>query len=308
MGFARAGRAVDALLLRDGRALALRRPGRSATRPTPTTDKPFVEVSGRKGLGVKADDLLDRLIETAAREVAARNPELSPADDATDGGGHRDRRRALLPGEVHARQDHRVRHRRSLELRGRDGPVPPVRRRARRTTSSPSSSERDGVSAADVVARLAALGRDPIETGRRRATNSGAWCSKPRAWTKSSTRRCVRSSSPSSPSSRSAWRSRSTRSTTASRSCARSAKTRGCGAPRPWSTSGRQLTTALDLMGCARAGADVANVTTRPVIAVAWPKDDYLSALGACGGHAAGRRSDRRRSSRTCSTSATACC
>jgi arginyl-tRNA synthetase len=42
--------------------------------------KPFVEVSGRKGQGVKADDLLDRLIETATREVASRNPELSAAE------------------------------------------------------------------------------------------------------------------------------------------------------------------------------------------------------------------------------------
>ena len=42
--------------------------------------KPFVEVSGRKGQGVKADDLLDRLIETATGEVASRNPELSPAE------------------------------------------------------------------------------------------------------------------------------------------------------------------------------------------------------------------------------------
>ncbi len=42
-----------------------------------SADKPFVEVSGRKGLGVKADDLLDRLVETAAREVASRNPELA---------------------------------------------------------------------------------------------------------------------------------------------------------------------------------------------------------------------------------------
>ena len=33
-------------------------------------------MSGRKGLGVKADDLLDRLIETAHGEVASRNPEL----------------------------------------------------------------------------------------------------------------------------------------------------------------------------------------------------------------------------------------
>jgi arginyl-tRNA synthetase len=39
-------------------------------------DKPFVEVSGRKGLGVKIDDLLDLLIEKASAEVARRNPEL----------------------------------------------------------------------------------------------------------------------------------------------------------------------------------------------------------------------------------------
>jgi arginyl-tRNA synthetase len=42
--------------------------------------KPFVEVSGRKGLGVKADDLLDRLTDKAASEVARRNQEFS-ADD-----------------------------------------------------------------------------------------------------------------------------------------------------------------------------------------------------------------------------------
>jgi arginyl-tRNA synthetase len=43
-------------------------------------DRPFVEVSGRKGLGVKADDLLDRLTDKAASEVAKRNPELPPHD------------------------------------------------------------------------------------------------------------------------------------------------------------------------------------------------------------------------------------
>ena len=41
-------------------------------------DRPFVEVSGRKGLGVKADDLLDRLTEKAAAEVSKRNAELPP--------------------------------------------------------------------------------------------------------------------------------------------------------------------------------------------------------------------------------------
>jgi len=42
--------------------------------------KPFVEVSGRKGLGVKADDLMDTLIDKAAGEVVKRNPEFSSAD------------------------------------------------------------------------------------------------------------------------------------------------------------------------------------------------------------------------------------
>jgi arginyl-tRNA synthetase len=42
--------------------------------------KPFVEVSGRKGLGVKIDDLLDLLTTKATAEVASRNPELAAAD------------------------------------------------------------------------------------------------------------------------------------------------------------------------------------------------------------------------------------
>ncbi|OFV97913.1 MAG: arginine--tRNA ligase [Acidobacteria bacterium RIFCSPLOWO2_12_FULL_54_10] len=39
--------------------------------------RPYIEVSGRKGLGVKADDLIDRLTEEALREVAARHPDKS---------------------------------------------------------------------------------------------------------------------------------------------------------------------------------------------------------------------------------------
>ncbi|MES1254450.1 MAG: arginine--tRNA ligase, partial [Acidobacteriota bacterium] len=39
--------------------------------------KPFVEVSGRKGLGVKVDDLLDLLTDKAAGEVAKRNQEFA---------------------------------------------------------------------------------------------------------------------------------------------------------------------------------------------------------------------------------------
>jgi arginyl-tRNA synthetase len=37
--------------------------------------KPYVEVSGRKGLGVKADDLMDQLVERAFAEVASRHAE-----------------------------------------------------------------------------------------------------------------------------------------------------------------------------------------------------------------------------------------
>jgi arginyl-tRNA synthetase len=44
--------------------------------------KPFVEVSGRKGLGVKIDDLLDLLVENATAEVQKRNPDFSEADCA----------------------------------------------------------------------------------------------------------------------------------------------------------------------------------------------------------------------------------
>ncbi|MDQ2712332.1 MAG: arginine--tRNA ligase [Acidobacteriota bacterium] len=42
--------------------------------------KPYVEVSGRKGLGVKADDLIDKLVETALIEVEDRHPAANPEE------------------------------------------------------------------------------------------------------------------------------------------------------------------------------------------------------------------------------------
>jgi arginyl-tRNA synthetase len=51
--------------------------------PDPNSEdakKPFVEVSGRKGQGVKADDLIDRVIEKALAEVDRRQSEL-PAEE-----------------------------------------------------------------------------------------------------------------------------------------------------------------------------------------------------------------------------------
>jgi arginyl-tRNA synthetase len=43
----------------------------------------YIEVSGRKGFGVKADDLIDTLITSARREVDARHGQLSEAERAT---------------------------------------------------------------------------------------------------------------------------------------------------------------------------------------------------------------------------------
>jgi len=43
----------------------------------------YIEVSGRKGFGVKADDLLDRLIVSAKNEVDGRHPQLTEAERTT---------------------------------------------------------------------------------------------------------------------------------------------------------------------------------------------------------------------------------
>src|SRR5687767_9284434 len=51
--------------------------------PAPDSEdaqRPFVEVSGRKGLGVKADDLIDRVIDKALVEVDRRQSDLPAAD------------------------------------------------------------------------------------------------------------------------------------------------------------------------------------------------------------------------------------
>jgi len=43
----------------------------------------YIEVSGRKGFGVKADDLIDTLIASAKKEVDPRHPQLSDAERMT---------------------------------------------------------------------------------------------------------------------------------------------------------------------------------------------------------------------------------
>ncbi len=43
-------------------------------------ERPFIEISGRKGFGVKADDLIDALIAAAQKEVDSRHPEMSESE------------------------------------------------------------------------------------------------------------------------------------------------------------------------------------------------------------------------------------
>ena len=93
--------------------------------------RPFVEVSGRKGLGVKADDLIDRLTAKASVEVAKRNPGPPAGGSRPDRRGDRCCRRPLLHGQVLTRQGDRIRHRRSAQLRGRERPLSAVCRRPR---------------------------------------------------------------------------------------------------------------------------------------------------------------------------------
>ena len=48
-------------------------------------DRQFIEMSGRRGYGVKADDLLDELVRRATAEVASRNEHLAPDAQAALG-------------------------------------------------------------------------------------------------------------------------------------------------------------------------------------------------------------------------------
>jgi arginyl-tRNA synthetase len=126
--------------------------------------KPFVEVSGRKGLGVKADDLIDRLTETALREVTSRNPELG-GDEA---------RRTAEAIAIAAVRYFLVKFTRgkiivfdideALSFEGETGPYLQYAT-VRAGNILAKLADRDGVSAASLPDRLEALGREAIDTG-----------------------------------------------------------------------------------------------------------------------------------------------
>jgi arginyl-tRNA synthetase len=132
--------------------------------------KPFVEVSGRKGLGVKVDDLLDLLIEKAAGEVAKRNPEM-PEDE---------RRRTAAQIAVGAIRYFMLKYSRSklivfdieeaLSFEGETGPY--LQYAAVRANNIFNKlRERDGLTEADLAGALASAAADEITGGGSSAEN-----------------------------------------------------------------------------------------------------------------------------------------
>jgi arginyl-tRNA synthetase len=131
---------------------------------TESSGKPFVEVSGRKGFGVKADDLLDRLIETALGEVVSRNPDLDPAAC----------RRVAEVVATAAVRYFLIKYSRgkviafdideALSFEGETGPYLQYAV-VRASNIFVKLGEREGLDEAGVLARLPAAGREPIETG-----------------------------------------------------------------------------------------------------------------------------------------------
>jgi arginyl-tRNA synthetase len=127
-------------------------------------DRPFVEVSGRKGLGVKADDLLDRLAESALREVAARNPDLPAAEQARTAAAIataavryflvKFTRGKLIVFDIDE----------ALSFEGETGPyLQYAVVRAKNILAK--LAERSGVGEADIVDRLGGLAAGPVEQG-----------------------------------------------------------------------------------------------------------------------------------------------
>jgi arginyl-tRNA synthetase len=78
----------------------------------------YVEMSGRKGFGVKADDMLDELERKATESVHANAEELDASEAGRDRTAGRDRRAALFHAALRPQQSDRLRHRRSAAFRG----------------------------------------------------------------------------------------------------------------------------------------------------------------------------------------------
>ena len=214
------------------------------------SDRPFVEVSGRKGLGVKADDLLDRVTDKAAAEVSKRNADLAP-----------DQVQSIAQSiAIAAVRYFMVKFSRgkiiifdideALSFEGESGPYLQYAV-VRANNIFNKLKERHGLGADDVVVsarQRAAFGRRHATTTKR--TTCGGWCSKRRGSTRSSNRPFARWNCRSSQSTRLGWPRRSTASTISIPILNEERED-----ARVWRAAAvayysAQLARALDLMGC----------------------------------------------------------
>ena len=144
------------------------------TDETDLAKRPFVEVSGRKGLGVKIDDLLDLLTEKASSEVQRRNPQFS-ADES---------RRAASQIAVAAIRYFMLKFSRgklivfdieeALSFEGETGPYLQYAA-VRASNILQKLHERQGISEEDVVARLTDLSTDELTDGESDDASHDLW-------------------------------------------------------------------------------------------------------------------------------------
>ena len=100
--------------------------------PKKISGGPISRSRGRKGFGVKADDLIDKLIAaTQRRSRRAASGTATMRSGRVIAKQIADRRAALLHAEVHAQFGDRLRLQGCAQLRGRDRAIHPVRGRAR---------------------------------------------------------------------------------------------------------------------------------------------------------------------------------
>jgi hypothetical protein len=142
LGYDRAGRSVDPLLLRDGGAVAalLRRPGHSAFRGRPRAAvRGSLRPQGPGREGRRPDGHADRQGAGGSGRAARRE---AGGGAAARGRTDRHRRAALLPAEVHAQFGDRFRFAGGAELRRRNRAVPAVRGGARAQHSAQARGAR----------------------------------------------------------------------------------------------------------------------------------------------------------------------
>ena len=212
-------------------------------------DRPFVEVSGRKGTGVKADDMLDRLTGKASGEVSRRNPDM-PADEV---------RATAERIAVAALRYFMVKFSRAkviafdmdeaLSFEGESGPYLQYAT-VRAANIFGKLRDREGLDEAAHRGLPGDGARRRTSSRATRATTCGVSCWRRAGWTRWPSRRSARWSPRCWRSTRSDSRRHSTRRTSATRFSTRRTRTRSAWRAAVAAYVRLQMTRALDLMGC----------------------------------------------------------